>query len=296
MEVPLFFESHEVAAPLALRNVRRMLRPALLVALALAALVATASERVVRKSVEADMRVIGTAVIGPDGGLQSYILQPGLPAEVKALADRYLSNRTFDVVTASGQPETIRAVMSLQVVARQSDRGGAEISVRDSIFQEPGEPRYIKGKLLTPPQYPSEAHASGFTGVVYLALRLNSDGTVAETHVEQVNMTGVASERELRRGRGLLANATAGQARNWTFDVAPEELAKQVPISIRIAVEFQDAPVKSQAEQSETTWQQYVPGPYSPIPWSGHGTSSGLGAMVPGWIFPLESKIKLRER
>lgn len=291
----MFLERLWKAVPRRPCDKQRLLRQAMVVALALAAMVSAASERAVQKSVEAEMRVVGTVAIGPDGKLLSYSLPSGYPAEVEALVKRYLADRSFDVAAASGESEAVNAVMSLQVVARQNGRGGADISIGDSLFQAPGEPHHVKARRLRPPEYPSGPERYTVTGVVYLALRLAADGSVDETHVERVNLTGFGSEREMQMGRDLLANAVAGQAKTWTFEVAPE-LTDKAPVSVRIAVEFVKQPVKSQAKQTKATWQQYVPGPYHPIPWLTHSTDNGLGAIVPGWIFPIESSIQLRKR
>lgn len=257
---------------------------------------ANARDPFARGPVQADMKVIGSVMIGADGKLQSYVLPPVYPTQVQSLVKRYLAERSFDLKPTGTARGPLQAVMSLQLVARQNDRGGADISIADSYFQVPGDTNGITVRQWTLPTYPDAAGAYGFTGVVFLALRLAPDGTVAQTHVEQVNLTGTASERTLQRGRDLLADASTAQAKDWTFELAPELVAAQKAITVRIAVAFEEPPAKAQAKQTEATWQQYVPGPHVPIPWIGDASSKGLGAMVPGWLYPAEPEIQLRER
>lgn len=255
------------------------------------------NERAVRKTIEASMLVTGEVVIAIDGKLQSYTIdkQEALPAEVSRLLSRYLPNCIFDVVTASGKPETVKAKMSLQLVARQTDHGSAVISVRDSIFMDPDTPDYIAPKNLAPPLYPLAAFQSGITGTVYIVLRLNPDGTVAETHAEQVNMTVVGSEHDLQRARDMLAKASLKQAKRWTFEIAPARLAKPDPISVRVPVDYALFDHASKPVAPYGKWQWHVPGPYAPIPWEPRNASSGIGAMTPGRLYPLDSTIKLRD-
>jgi hypothetical protein len=144
----------------------------------------------VRKTVEASMQVTGQVVIAPDGALRSYVLDnpEALPAEVRSLLELYLPACEFSVTTASGKPDEVTAKMSLQVLARQNGKGGSVLMVNDSNFMDPDTPDPISIVDMSPPQYPMTALRLGLSGTVYVVLRLNPDGSVADTHAEQVNM------------------------------------------------------------------------------------------------------------
>ncbi len=274
---------------------KRMLVGLLGIALALPASAGNGA-RAVRKTVEASMQVTGEVVIAPDGELQSYTIdkQEKLSEEVNRLLARYLPSCIFDVVTASGKPETVKAKMSLQLIVRQTDDGGAVMSVGDGVFLDPDMPRYITARKLAPPTYPMSARQSGMTGIVYVVLRLDPDGTVAEAHAERVDMTVVGSENELELARGTLAKASLETARSWTFEIAPQQLARPGPISVRVPVQYALSDRLSKPAPEYGVWQQYVPGPYAPIPWQQRSANSGIGAMAPGRVYPLDATIKLR--
>ena len=254
----------------------------------------------VRKQVEASMQVTGQVVIAPEGKLQSYTIdQPELlPADVKSLLARYLPACEFSVTTASGKPATVTSKMSLQILARQNSEGGSTLSVNASQFADPDTPDYIKALDMAPPNYPMDAARMGFSGTVYVVLRLNPDGTVAQAHAEQVNMTVVASENVLRVGRRLLEKAALVKARDWRFEIAAGRLAEEdTGVDVRVPVDFKFRPEHPGSESSYGKWQGYVPGPYVSIPWRPQAADAqGLGALAAGGLYPLDSRIKLKNR
>ena len=254
----------------------------------------------VRKTVEATMQVRGQVVIAADGTLQSYTLEKpeALPDEVKSLLARYLPACEFSVATASGKPGTVTSNMSLQILARQNEQGGMTISVNGSQFMDPRTPDYIKSVSMEPPRYPMSAAQAGFSGTVYVALRLNPDGSVAEAHAEQVNMSVVASDDVLRVGRNLLSKAALVKARQWRFQVTAARLAEEGPIDVRVPIDFKLGRVPKDEANGPVygKWQVYVPGPYASIPWRpAVPDSRALGALAGGALYPVDSGIKLKK-
>jgi TonB family protein len=260
-----------------------------LVALAFSFSVQAAGPRAVRKTVEASMQVKGQVVIAADGSLQSYTLEKpeALPEEVKSLLARYLPACEFSVTTASGKPGIVTSNMTVQILARQNEAGGARISVNGAQFMDPKTPEYIRKVAMPPPQYPMSAARAGLSGTVYLVLRLNADGSVAEAHAEQVNMSVIASEGVLRQGRGILSKAALVKAREWRFEVTPARLAEEGPIDVRVPVDFKLGPVPKDKVDGPVygKWEVYVPGPYASIPWRPEVSGSRA----------VDSKIKLRK-
>lgn len=254
------------------------------------------------KRVEASMLVTGELVVAPDGAVKSYQLDraDALPPETRELLAEVVPSWELDVANADGSPlQSSAAVkMSVQLVARPiSDVDDKfRVTIQDTAFWDPKAGFEVKAKgMLTPPKYPPFAARSGMSGIVYVVMRLNPDGTVAETHVERVDMTVLSDEKTLRKFSKVLAEAALDAAKQWVFNIAPERLAKPNPVAVRVPISF-TFPEKN-AEYGR--WQAYVPGPYAPIPWQnrradGSDVEDGIGAMVPGQIYSADAPIKLR--
>jgi hypothetical protein len=280
----------------------------LLTLLALCAFAASAARYDnVRQQVEASMLVTGELVVAPDGAVKSYKLDRAdeLPPDTLALLAELVPTWQLDVKKADGSPLQAPAMvkMSVQLLARPIPGVDDQfrVTVGDTAFQDPKAAVEIKANgELTPPKYPVHAWRSGMTGIVYFVARLNPDGTVAETHVERVDMTVLADERTLRRFSKVLAEAAVGAAKQWTFNIAPELLAKPEPIGVRVPVAFMLTGSNRTPKAEYGRWRAYVPGRYAPIPWRNRSTAdggdveSGIGAMVPGQVYSTDAPIKLR--
>ena len=260
-----------------------------------------------RKQVEASMLVTGELVVAPDGAVKSYKLDraDALPPETRELLAEVVPGWKLDVAKADGSPLQAPATvkMSVQLLARPI--AGVDdqlrVTVQDTAFWDPKAPVPVEAKgKLTPPEYPPFALRSGVSGIVYVVLRLNPDGAVAEAHVERVDMTVLADEKTLRKFSKVLAEAAVGAAKQWTFNIAPETLAKPEPISVRVPMEFKLAGRNPTPKEEYGRWRAYVPGQYAPIPWETRSTAdggdveSGIGAMVPGQFYSTDAPIKLR--
>lgn len=283
---------------------RRILLFTLLALCAFAALAARYEKT--RKQVEASMLVTGELVVAPDGAVKSYKLDraEALPPETKQLLAKVIPSWELDVAKADGSPLPSPAAvkMSVQLLARPlADADGRmRVTVRSTAFWDPKAPVAVQRRgELTPPEYPLFAARSGVSGTVYVVLRLNPDGTVAETHVERVDMMVLSDEKTLRKFGKVLAKAAVDTATHWTFDIAPQRLADPAPVEVRVPIDFLLAG-KDQAPKGEYgRWNAYVPGTYAPIPWRDRNTDSAdierdIGAMVPGQIYSTDVPIKLR--
>ena len=285
-----------------------MTRRILLFALmALCAFPALAGVEAMRKQVEASMLVTGELVVAPDGTVKSYTLDRAdkLPPEVRELLAKVVPGWELGVAKADGSPLQSPAMlkMSVQLLARPV--AGADdrlrVTVQGTCFWDPKAPFQVEPKgTLAPPDYPVFANRSGMSGIVHVVLRLNPDGTVAESHVERVDMTVLANEKTLRKFSKILAESALGAAKRWTFNITPARLAQPQPIGVRVPVVFMLANKTPAAPQAGYgRWQAYVPGQYTPVPWL-HDTAVGsdaegsIGAMVPGQVYPTDESIKLR--
>jgi hypothetical protein len=280
---------------------RRILLFTLLALCAFAAFAARYDK--VRKQVEASMLVTGELVVAPDGAVKSYKLDraDALPPDARELLAKVVPNWELEVAKADGSPLQSPATikMSVQLVARPISDVDDQFraTVQDTAFWDPKAPVDVKRRgELTPPEYPVLAWRSGVTGIVYVVARLNPDGTVAETHVERVDMTVLGNEKTLRKFSKILAEAAVDAAKQWTFDIASERLARPAPVAVRVPVQFL---LVGDDPREYGRWHAYVPGTYSPIPWRSRLASdgeieSGIGALVPGQVHSTDAPIKLR--
>jgi hypothetical protein len=261
----------------------------------------------VRKQVEASMLVTGDLVVAPDGAVKSYKLDRAdeLPTDTLALLAELVPTWQLDVKKADGSPLQAPAMvkMSVQLLARPIPGVDDQfrVTVGDTAFSDPKAPLEIEAKgKLTPPKYPPFAYRSGMSGIVYVVARLNPDGTVAETHVQRVDMTVVSDEKTLRKFGKVLAEAAVDAAKQWTFTIAPERLAKPGSASVRVPIEFALSGNNPTPLTKYGKWHAYVPGPYAPIPWQsrtadGGDVDEGIGAMVPNQLYLTDdAPIKLR--
>lgn len=277
--------------------------------LALCAFAASAARNdYVRQQVEASMLVTGELVVAPDGSVKSYKLDRAdeLPPDTQALLAELVPTWQLDVKKADGSPLQAPAMvkMGVQLLARPIPGVDDQlrVTVGDTTFHDPKAPVEIKAnEELTPPKYPVHAWRSGMTGIVYVVLRLNPDGSVAETHVQRVDMTVLSNEKTLRKFGRMLADAAVAATKQWTFTIAPERLARPGSISVRVPIAFALSGGNSTTRAKYGQWHAYVPGPYAPIPWhnrtadSGENDDGGIGAMVPNQLYPTDdAPIKLR--
>lgn len=262
----------------------------LLLVLAVIPAVLRADERSVPRTLESSMLVIAPGVVGTDGRLESYALQLTLPAEVRRLVDGYLAGLLFDLTSQGIAPrEPVKIVMSVQVVARQYGPGNIRLAIGDSLFKIRDRPAQVAPTRKLSLTFPVPAWQNGVTGILHLVMRVNGDGRVVDAHVERVDLTGFGSEREMQRGREVLARGAQKDAMKWTFDVAPESLDDAGLVELRVAIAYQDERLTRQAKVDP--WVQYVRGPYVPTPWDSERNTE-LGAMVPGWLFPSGSTLR----
>lgn len=236
-----------------------------------------------KRSAEASMLVTGEIAVNPDGSVYGYSLdhRDKLPAVVVKLIGQTLPGWKFTPVEVQGKPVRAKALMSLRVVAKQMDAKHDAVSVKSAEFgvetpQSLQAPACANGACLTfldrqPPAYPFNLVSNLVSGTVYLAVKVDRQGKVAQVAVEQVDLRRIADETILGRWRQELGRVSMEAARHWTFQVprtGPEADRKYwvatVPINYNIPVPGQ---AKTIGSIGYGQWDFYVPGPVNSIPW-----------------------------
>ncbi len=233
------------------------------------------------KRVQASMLVAGTIEVATDGSVARYALDhpEELPPAVKDLLGKAIPRWKFEPVVADGKPAIAKATMSLRVVAKPLDDGDYGIGVAAVHFGDANRGPAIEAVQRRAPAYPPEAIRERVTGTVYLALRVDAAGKVADAAAVQVDLGKLGSDVQMQRWRDRLARVSVGTARHWLFspatDAASPYRVVQVPVSFNLRVNG----YSTRARYGQ--WNVYVPGPVQLVPWLDNKLLSGGADALP---------------
>ncbi len=251
----------------------------------------------VRKTVEMSMLVTGHLEIEPNGQVSRYVLDhpEKLPPHVKSNLAKHVPHWRFEPVLVEGRPVTARVKLGIRMRALPVGNGDYRVGIASASFGD----EYAKAEAraqsisMTPPVYPMAAVQGGYQGTVYLILKIDRDGHVAEVAIEQVNMTVLGDSRQMERGRELLARASERAAKAWKFRPATTEGDIDQPFwSARVPVEFKINDNPKQPTYGQ--WEAYVPGPRFIPSWVKPDMAGGSpDALVAGGVYPIGSGPRL---
>lgn len=225
------------------------------------------------KDVESSAIVEGTIVLAPDGHVQDVVVPKpekyGHPIVdmVRATALKW----RFEPVVVNGQPAAVKSAMHARVVVKKTEGGNYEAWVKGATFgtNDPTDTSAVRGAAENKhrwPKYPRDAIAARTEGTVYLALRVDRAGRVADAVVEQVNLFNVGPEALLQRMRRTLAESALKVAQTWTYIIPTTgPLAKRDQWDVRVPITY--TLIGGGASSKDGTWIAYTPGPYTPAPW-----------------------------
>lgn len=233
-----------------------------------------------KRSVEATMLVTGEIVINPDGTVYGYSLdnRGKLPPEIVKLIDGTLSGWKFKPLQVTGKAVRAQTRMSLRIVANQATPGHFVASVEGAAFGNAGQPgpqiSYGDGAqegltylTASPPRYPQSMVNQQISGTVYVVVKVDRAGRVADVAIRQVDLRQLGDATELKRWRDAFSDATLAAVRTWTFNVptggpgaSNHQWFVTIPVNYALLAAGQKPP-------SPYTWEAYVPGPVNPLPW-----------------------------
>ncbi|MDR7132992.1 hypothetical protein J2X06_000176 [Lysobacter niastensis] len=209
---------------------------------------------------ELSLLATGTVSIDAGGNVTAHQLdQPGkLPPAVTELVGGKIRDWKFAV--DGGKPVTVP--MTLRIVAHPIDKDHYQVGIEGASF-EPMRPD--RGNELAPPEYPNTLARRGVGGIVYLTLHVSPDGSVAQSSVDQVNLTTVGEEGQMRTWRYTFGLAAKRRSMGWHFATQDWPLKPgQSFHSVRVPVQFV-APGQSLKDYGQ--WEAYIPGPRTKAPW-----------------------------
>ena len=218
--------------------------------------------------IEASMQVTGRLSIDAAGAVSGYALdgKEKLPAQVTELLARTLPALRFERTPSGEGSGPIQATMTLQVLATQADADHMTISLHHARFVEAEPPvtERVSVDQRVALHYPHHAEDVGMTATVYVAVRIDRTGHVADAQVRQVNLGGSDSEAHMRQWRKTFALPTLDAVRRFTFSIPTTgPHANDAYFSGVLPVSYQFRGERPGYGQ----WTVYVPGPKEEIAW-----------------------------
>ena len=245
--------------------------PALAATKAETAAAAAAARADALKQAEASMVVTGRISIDPSGRVTGYLIdrRSKVPTGVVAMIERYVPHWAFEPVQKDGSPVLATATMWLRIVARKTDDTHYQIGIRNAAFGDPAAEiergSYLTKARMDPPSYPGIAYGAGASGTVYLRLKIDRSGHVADEIAEQVNLRTTGTPEQMQQWRDALAKSTLQAAAKWTFH--PPTTGKEASRDYWDAV----VPVIYRMDEGLAKygeWEAYLPGAKQVVPWA----------------------------
>ncbi|MGX9718764.1 energy transducer TonB [Stenotrophomonas acidaminiphila] len=245
----------------------------------------------VRKQAEMSMQLSGQIDIAPDGSVEAVRLdqQDRLTGELARFVHASVMAWAFEPVVRDGRPVAARSPLMLRLVGKRLEDGNTQVTIRSAGFEtyDPESRASVTASKMPPPTYPRSMYEVGAQGDVYLILRVGRDGRVEDLYVEQVNMTVVASESQMRKFRQVLGSNAMAAARRWEFRVPVEgEEADQPHWNVRVPVRYAIVDAGRSLPDEYGVWRAYIPGPRERAPWiSDEDWENGSDVLADGGVY-----------
>lgn len=250
----------------------RFLKPAAWALLGLAALAAPAfgaTLQSLRASAEASLLVTGQVTVGPDGRVRHYQVDDAkkLDPAVLDLIAKGATTWRFKPVLLDGHPVTARAHMSLRIVAQRMAGDRYQLTIHGAQFGGQHRDMSFDPHHRRAPLYPMYALALRAGANVYMALRVNSAGRVANAVVRQVNLTTVGSAGQMTRLRSAFAAASLDASKRWRFDAAKGAIPAGGYATVFVPIAYSIPGSNDDTRSEGAVWHAYIPGPTHAVPW-----------------------------
>lgn len=228
------------------------------------------------ESVRASMLVAGTIEKAPDGKVAAYALDhpDKLPPAVRNLLAQAIPAWKFDPAAGNDEAATVKVPVTVRVVATTMDGGQVRLEIEGVHFGPQDDHPGIAVVKQEKPVYPPAAEHALVHGTVYLAMRVDRAGKVADVAVQQVDMGVVGRDAELNRWREVFGRVSREAASRWIFTPAVDAASpyRIVRTSVTFAI---DAFNGRSTRPAYGQWNVYEPGPVQPVPWLDNGQSAG---------------------
>lgn len=253
---------------------------------AIFALVAVVAQASSVKDLESSAVIDGSIVVTTDGSVRTtQIDEPEKYGPIAEMVRNAALKWRFQPVLRHGEPVVAKASMHVRVVVKKLSEGRYAARITGATFGDDdpvptNELRYADSQRALP-VYPVRPAIAGVEATVYVVLRVDRSGHVADAVAEQVNLGSPGSEVLARRYRRAFADAALDAARQWTFNIPTAgELAARSDWTARVPINFHiESPRHGDTAR---VWQTYVPGPYTPAPWAHRPGEDARDAIAEG--------------
>lgn len=225
------------------------------------------------------MWVTGSIDIDPAGKVLGYRLDDAeqlAPAVVELVA-RQVPTWQFEPLPASQTQADPRTPMRLYLEAEAIGPDSFAIALRSASFL----PKYsedktdrLRWKHRQPIEAPDLMYRRGFSGVVYVMLRIGRKGRALDAYAEQVDLQyTAASEKELKTWRSVLTRTVLDHIRKSSFRIPTTGPEADLPEWVaRVEYVFSmDTPLRMAGR-----WDHVIPGPRSLPDWAQQHTLARL--------------------
>lgn len=239
------------------------------------------------ESVRASMLVTGTIQEAPDGSVATYAIDhpESLPPAVRSLLTSAIPTWKFDPLAADGKAAAPRVPIAVRVVATTMDGDRVRLEIEGVHFGPPDHHSGIAVVKQEKPVYPPAAEHALVHGTVYLAMRVDPAGKVADVAVQQVDMGVVGRDAELNHWRQLLGRVSREAASQWVFTPASDAAAPYRIVRMSITFALRSLATGGSTKPAYGHWNVYEPGPVQPVPWlDDKQASGGVDALPDGDI------------
>lgn len=238
------------------------------------------------KEVESSLLVTGTIDVTPAGDVAAHALKQSerLPTGIVDMVARMAPQWKFEPIALQDKAIS-RSEMSLLFIAKKQENGKFSIELRSAYFMAPAptakEERLSLDKTnFKLPVYPLSLQNDGVTANVYVAVKVGRDGRLIGADVMRIDLGRIGSQPQMQRWRNAFKRAALTAASGWTFHVPVTGADAGKPYwvgTLPFSYSFDAEP------PAYGTWQTYVPGPYTIIPWldDKHIADQDPGAMSP---------------
>lgn len=229
---------------------------------------------------EASLLLTGSITVAPDGSVSKYSIDHAdkVPEGAMGMIRNLVPAWRFVPTRRDGKAVSVRADMSIRLLARKMDGDKYGIGIADANFTDPNAVLPELTSSAAAIKYPPAAIRQRLEATAYVLMQIDAKGKVVQSAIEQINLRADGSKGQMRRWRELFARSVESYMERIQFRVPSEALNKEGFVVARWPVTFV---LGRSSEKVYGKWTSYMPGPRKSVPWAGEDQAADRADMVP---------------